>query len=149
MDFCLINSAITALEQDANPAAVAYYRKKCIAPTSNFGQTFTYFTFIYDEPFAGLDPISLNTIANLIRKLNDALGTTSVVVTYDLSESLKIVDYVYFIHDGVVVAQGDVGEMMNSRDSFVHQFLHGEPDGPIAFQFPSKNPYSNDLNLKA
>ena len=67
---------------------------------------------IYDEPFAGLDPISLNTIANLIRRLNDALGVTSVVVTYDLSESLKIVDYVYFIHDGVVVAEGDVAEMI-------------------------------------
>jgi phospholipid/cholesterol/gamma-HCH transport system ATP-binding protein len=103
---------------------------------------------IYDEPFAGLDPISLNTIANLIRTLNDALGLTSVVVTYDLSESLKIVDYVYFIHQGVVVAEGNVDEMINSKDPFVHQFLHGEPDGPISFQLPSK-PYTDDLNLKA
>ena len=70
---------------------------------------------IYDEPFAGLDPISLSTIANLIRKLNDALGVTSVVVTYDLSESLKIVDYAYFINDGVVVAEGDVADMIESR----------------------------------
>jgi phospholipid/cholesterol/gamma-HCH transport system ATP-binding protein len=101
---------------------------------------------IYDEPFAGLDPISLGTIANLIRTLNDALGVTSVVVTYDLSESLKIVDYVYFIHDGVVVAQGDVHEVANSDDPFVRQFLHAEPDGPIAFQYPSK-PYTEDLNL--
>jgi phospholipid/cholesterol/gamma-HCH transport system ATP-binding protein len=103
---------------------------------------------IYDEPFAGLDPISLGTIANLIRKLNDALGVTSVVVTYDLSESLKIVDYVYFIHDGVVVAQGDVEEVRNSRNPFVRQFLHAEPDGPIAFQYPSK-PYAEDLNIEA
>ncbi|BBI98559.1 ABC transporter ATP-binding protein [Ferrigenium kumadai] len=103
---------------------------------------------IYDEPFAGLDPISLNTIANLIRKLNDALGVSSVVVTYDLAESLKIVDYIYFIHDGIVVAQGDVSEMVNSQDSFVRQFLHAEPDGPIAFQYPSQ-PYPNDLNIKA
>ncbi|HXU92732.1 MAG TPA: ABC transporter ATP-binding protein [Gallionella sp.] len=103
---------------------------------------------IYDEPFAGLDPISLNTIANLIRSLNDALGVSSVVVTYDLSESLKIVDYIYFIHDGVVVAQGDVNEVVNSQDPFVRQFLHAEPDGPIAFQYPSK-PYKNDLNLEA
>ena len=102
---------------------------------------------IYDEPFAGLDPISLSTIANLIRKLNDALGTTSVVVTYDLSESLKIVDYVYFIHEGVVVAHGDVKEMNNSQDPFVHQFLHGEPDGPIAFQYPGKKPYVEDLKF--
>jgi phospholipid/cholesterol/gamma-HCH transport system ATP-binding protein len=103
---------------------------------------------IYDEPFAGLDPISLSTIANLIRKLNDALGLTSVVVTYDLSESLKIVDYVYFIHEGVVVAEGSVDEMNNSQNSFVHQFIHGEADGPISFQYPSK-PYTEDLNLKA
>jgi len=104
---------------------------------------------IYDEPFAGLDPISLSTIANLIRKLNDALGLTSVVVTYDLSESLKIVDYVYFIHEGVVVAEGDVNEMKHSENPFVHQFIHGEADGPISFQYPSKIPYTNDLNIKA
>ncbi len=101
---------------------------------------------IYDEPFAGLDPISLSTIANLIRRLNDALGVTSVVVTYDLSESLKIVDYAYFIHDGVVVAEGDVADMKDSKDPFVRQFVHAEPDGPIAFQYPSK-PYAEDLEI--
>jgi phospholipid/cholesterol/gamma-HCH transport system ATP-binding protein len=101
---------------------------------------------IYDEPFAGLDPISLSTIANLIRKLNDALGVTSVVVTYDLSESLKIVDYAYFINDGVVVAEGDVADMIDSKDPFVRQFVHAEPDGPIAFQYPSK-PYAEELEI--
>ncbi len=101
---------------------------------------------IYDEPFAGLDPISLNTIANLIRKLNDALGVTSVVVTYDLSESLKIVDYAYFINDGVVVAEGDVAGMIESKDPFVRQFVHAQPDGPIAFQYPCK-PYAEELDL--
>lgn len=101
---------------------------------------------IYDEPFAGLDPISLNTIANLIRRLNDALGVSSVVVTYDQSESLKIVDYVYFINDGIVVAEGDVAEIRNSNDPFVRQFIHSEPDGPIAFQYPSK-PYADDLAI--
>jgi phospholipid/cholesterol/gamma-HCH transport system ATP-binding protein len=99
---------------------------------------------IYDEPFAGLDPISLNIIANLIRRLNDALGVTSVVVTYDMSESLKIADYVYFIHDGVVVAEGDAAEMLASKDPFVHQFIHAEPDGPVAFQYPGR-PYAEDL----
>ena len=103
---------------------------------------------IYDEPFAGLDPISLNTIANLIRRLNDALGVTSVVVTYDLSESLKVVDYVYFIHDGVVVAEGEAGEMLESKDPFVRQFVHAEPDGPVAFQYPSR-PYAEELEIKA
>lgn len=101
---------------------------------------------IYDEPFAGLDPISLGTIANLIKKLNDAIGVTSIVVTYDLSESLKIVDYVYFIHDGVVVAQGNVEEVAHSQDPFVRQFLNAAPDGPIAFQYPSR-PYTQDLRL--
>jgi phospholipid/cholesterol/gamma-HCH transport system ATP-binding protein len=103
---------------------------------------------IYDEPFAGLDPISLNTIANLIRTLNKALGTTSIVVTYDLMASLKVVDYLYFIHNGVVAAQGTVDEMQTSQDPFVRQFLNAEPDGPIAFQFPSK-PYTEDLNIQA
>ncbi|MGA9665237.1 MAG: ABC transporter ATP-binding protein [Gallionella sp.] len=101
---------------------------------------------IYDEPFAGLDPISLSTIANLIRKLNDALGVTSVVVTYDLSESLKIVDYAYFINDGIVVAEGDVADMIESNDPFVRQFVHAQPDGPIAFQYPCK-PYADELEL--
>jgi phospholipid/cholesterol/gamma-HCH transport system ATP-binding protein len=102
---------------------------------------------IYDEPFAGLDPISLNTIANLIRKLNDALGVASVVVTYDLSESLKIADYVYFIHDGRVVAEGEAGEMLDSNDPFVHQFVHAEPDGPVAFQYPGGS-YAGDLEMQ-
>ena len=99
---------------------------------------------IYDEPFAGLDPISLNIIANLIRRLNDALGVTSVVVTYDISESLKIVDYVYFIHNGRVVAEGETADMLESQDPFVHQFIHAEPDGPVAFQYPGR-PYAEDL----
>ncbi|MHB1589967.1 MAG: ABC transporter ATP-binding protein [Sulfuricella sp.] len=103
---------------------------------------------IYDEPFAGLDPISLNTIANLIRRLNDALGVTSVVVTYDVSESLKVVDYVYFINDGVVVAEGAAAEMLASTDPFVHQFVHAEPDGPVGFQYPSR-PYTKELGINA
>ena len=102
---------------------------------------------IYDEPFAGLDPISLNTIANLIRRLNDALGVTSVVVTYDISESLKIVDYVYFIHDGKVVAEGEAADMLDSKNPFVHQFVHSEPDGPVSFQYPSGS-YAEDLEFK-
>ncbi len=104
---------------------------------------------IYDEPFAGLDPISLNTIANLIRRLNDALGVTSIVVTYDLSQSLKIVDYVYFLHEGRVVAEGNVADMMESNDPFVRQFLHGERDGPIAFHYPAQQSYLEALGIKA
>jgi phospholipid/cholesterol/gamma-HCH transport system ATP-binding protein len=102
---------------------------------------------IYDEPFAGLDPISLNTIANLIRTLNDALGVTSVVVTYDLSESLKIADYVFFLHDGVVVAEGEAKAMLDSDNPYVRQFVHAQPDGPVAFQYPSSVPYTDELGL--
>ena len=101
---------------------------------------------MYDEPFAGLDPISLNQIATLIRQLNDALGVTSIVVTYDVSESLKVVDYAYFISGGVVVAEGPAAEMPGSDNPFVRQFVHGEPDGPVAFQAPSR-PYEADLRL--
>jgi len=101
---------------------------------------------MYDEPFAGLDPISLNTIAELIHRLNDALGLTSVLVTYDVPESLKIADYVYFLHEGVVVAEGDVAEITDSSDPFVQQFVHAAPDGPVAFQYPSR-PFPEELEL--
>jgi phospholipid/cholesterol/gamma-HCH transport system ATP-binding protein len=78
---------------------------------------------MYDEPFAGLDPISCNVIANLIERLNDALGATSIVVSYDAVESLKIIEHVYLISDGVVAAQGATSEMQGSNDPFVRQFL--------------------------
>jgi len=101
---------------------------------------------MYDEPFSGLDPISLNVIANLIRRLNDALGVTSIVVTYDVVESLKIVDYAYFIADGVVVAEGTTAEIAASRDPFVRQFVDCLPDGPVAFHYPSRA-YDADLGV--
>lgn len=103
---------------------------------------------MYDEPFAGLDPISLNVVASLIRRLNDALGVTSIVVTYDMSESLKVVDYAYFVHGGEVVAQGPAGEMFTSENPFVQQFVNARPDGPVAFQYPS-SPYGVELGLPA
>ena len=101
---------------------------------------------MYDEPFAGLDPISLNVIADLIRRLNDALGTTSIIVTYDVGESLKVVDYLYIIADGVVAGEGTPDEMLASDDPVVHQFLHAEPEGPIAFHYPAK-PMREQLDL--
>ncbi|MDH5577002.1 MAG: ABC transporter ATP-binding protein [Betaproteobacteria bacterium] len=92
---------------------------------------------MYDEPFAGLDPISLNVVAGLIRTLNDALGATSIVVTYDVHESLKVADYLYVISDGVVIGQGSPDEMRASKDARIHQFLHMEPDGPVRFHYPA------------
>ncbi|QDF95929.1 ABC transporter ATP-binding protein [Azoarcus sp. DD4] len=92
---------------------------------------------LYDEPFAGLDPISLGVIGQLIRKLNDALGASSVMVTHDIHESLEIVDYVYFVSDGRIVASGTPDEIRASRDPFVHQFVHAEADGPVPFHYPA------------
>ena len=93
---------------------------------------------MYDEPFAGLDPISLGIVGQLIRKLNDALGITSIVVTHDIYESLKIVDYIYFVSEGRIIAQGTPAEVRASRDPFVRQFVDGEPDGPVPFHYPAK-----------
>ena len=92
---------------------------------------------MYDEPFAGLDPISLGVVGQLIRRLNDALGITSVVVTPDVYESLKIVDYMYFVSEGKVIAQGTPADVRASGDAFVRQFVDGEPDGPVPFHYPA------------
>ena len=99
---------------------------------------------MYDEPFAGLDPISLGVIGQLIRTLNDALGATSIVVTHDVQESLKIVDYLYFISEGRIVAQGTADEIKASKAPFVHQFIWGEADGPVPFHYPAAD-YRDDL----
>src|SRR5690349_7562726 len=93
---------------------------------------------LYDEPFAGLDPISLGVVGQLIRKLNDALGITSVVVTHDVYESLKIVDYIYFVSEGRIIAQGTPADVRASTDPFVRQFVDGAPDGPVPFHYPAK-----------
>ena len=101
---------------------------------------------IYDEPFAGLDPITLNVVCNLIRTLNDALGATSVVVTYDVHEALELADYLYILGEGVIVAHGPTADMVASSDPFVHQFLHAEADGPVRFHFPAQ-PFARELGL--
>jgi phospholipid/cholesterol/gamma-HCH transport system ATP-binding protein len=103
---------------------------------------------IYDEPFAGLDPITLNVVCNLIRTLNDALGATSVVVTYDVHEAMRLADYLYLLNDGVIVGHGPTAQMAASEDPFVKQFLHAQPDGPVRFHFPAQ-PLSQELELTA
>ena len=102
---------------------------------------------MYDEPFAGLDPISLGVVGQLIRKLNDALGATSIVVTHDIMESLQIVDYIYFVSEGRIVGAGTPDEIRASDMPYVRQFVHGEIDGPVAFHYPAQE-YSGELGLR-
>ncbi len=92
---------------------------------------------MYDEPFAGLDPISLGTAARLIRQLNDTLGLTSIVVSHDLEETFRIADHVIILANGGVAAQGPPDEVRQSDDPLVHQFVHALPDGPVRFHYPS------------
>jgi phospholipid/cholesterol/gamma-HCH transport system ATP-binding protein len=101
---------------------------------------------LYDEPFAGLDPISLAVTSQLIRRLNSALGLTSILVTHDIMESLKIVDYLYFIAEGRIVGQGTPDEIRKTEDPWIHQFVYGEIDGPQRFHYPAKS-YHVDLGL--
>ena len=94
---------------------------------------------MYDEPFAGLDPISLGVTANLIRKLNDALHSTSVIVTHDVVETFEIADYVYMINAGRVAAEGSPEELCRSEEPFVKQFINALPDGPVRFHYPANS----------
>ncbi len=99
---------------------------------------------MYDEPFTGLDPISLSVIGQLIRRLNDALGASSIIVTHDVISSLKIVDYVYFVSEGKIAAQGTPKEILDSDIPFVRQFVKAEPDGPVPFHYPARD-YREEL----
>ena len=101
---------------------------------------------MYDEPFAGLDPISMAVIANLIRRLNDATGATSIVVSHDVSECFSICDYAYLISGGHVIARGTPHDLLTSENPEVHQFIHGEIDGPVPFHYPAP-PIARDLGL--
>jgi phospholipid/cholesterol/gamma-HCH transport system ATP-binding protein len=92
---------------------------------------------MYDEPFAGLDPISLGTIAQLIRKLNDALGATSILVTHDVHESLEIADYAYVLSPKGILVAGTPAELAASTDPEVRQFLDGKREGPVPFHYPA------------
>jgi len=90
---------------------------------------------LYDEPFAGLDPISMGIAATLIRELNDALGITSIVVSHDVDETFSIAEHVVFIANGGVVAQGTPAQMRASTDPLVRQFVDGKADGPVRFHY--------------
>jgi phospholipid/cholesterol/gamma-HCH transport system ATP-binding protein len=92
---------------------------------------------MYDEPFAGLDPISLGTAARLIRQLNDSMGLTSVIVSHDLEETFEIADQVIILANGKIAAQGTPDEVRHSSDPLVHQFVNAESDGPVRFHYPA------------
>jgi phospholipid/cholesterol/gamma-HCH transport system ATP-binding protein len=91
---------------------------------------------MYDEPFAGLDPISLGTAAQLIRQLNDTLGITSIVVSHDLEETFRIADKVIILANGGIAAQGTPDEVRHSKDPLVHQFVNALSEGPVEFHYP-------------
>ena len=91
---------------------------------------------MYDEPFAGLDPISLGTAAQLIRQLNDTLGITSIVVSHDLEETFRIADNVIILANGGIAAQGTPDEVRHSTDPLVHQFVNALSEGPVKFHYP-------------
>lgn len=99
---------------------------------------------MYDEPFAGLDPISMGIICTLIRTLNDALGATSIIVSHDVKETFSIADYVYFVANGAVAAEGTPADLYQSTLPFVHQFVHGEKDGPVPFHYAAAD-YKSEL----
>jgi phospholipid/cholesterol/gamma-HCH transport system ATP-binding protein len=94
---------------------------------------------MYDEPFAGLDPISLGTAARLIRQLNDTMGLTSVIVSHDLEETFHIADKVIILANGKIAAEGTPEEVRHSTDPLVHQFVNALPEGPVRFHYPASS----------
>lgn len=99
---------------------------------------------MYDEPFTGLDPVTLGTIVSLIKELNSALGLTSVIVSHDIGETFSIADYVCILSEGKVMATGSPEELKQSNSAFVQQFVNGLPDGPMPFHFPAAD-YTQEL----
>ncbi|WP_296492711.1 ABC transporter ATP-binding protein [Rhodoferax sp.] len=92
---------------------------------------------MYDEPFSGLDPISLRVAANLIRQLNDAMGLTSIFASHELTQTLEIADHVVILDSGKVAFQGTVAEVRASADPLVFQYVNQRPDGPVRFHYPA------------
>lgn len=99
---------------------------------------------MYDEPFTGLDPISMGVIVKLIREINDTLGMTSLVVTHDVREACTIADYMYLLGKGRVIAEGTPDEMLKSEQPDVRQFMNGLPDGPVRYHYPAPD-YADDF----
>lgn len=99
---------------------------------------------MYDEPFTGQDPISMGVLVRLIKRLNQLLHTTTIIVSHDVEETCSIADYVYLISDGTVIGEGTPQELMQSPEPKVKQFMHGEADGAVPFHYPAR-PYTEEL----
>lgn len=99
---------------------------------------------MYDEPFTGQDPISMGTLVNLIHRINDAMGLTSIVVSHDVNETAQIADYIYLLSGGKVIEQGSPIQLKRSSSQWVQQFMQGLPDGPVPFHYPGIE-YAEDL----
>lgn len=99
---------------------------------------------MYDEPFTGLDPLSMGVIVKLIKELNTTLGLTTVMVSHDVQETLSIADYVYLIAQGRVVGEGTAEQIRKDKSPWVEQFINGLPDGVVPFHYPAKD-YKEDL----
>jgi phospholipid/cholesterol/gamma-HCH transport system ATP-binding protein len=99
---------------------------------------------LYDEPFAGQDPISMGVLVRLIKTLNDALGLTSVIVSHDVPETCEIADYIYVLSEGKLVGHGSPKELLATDSAWVKQFMHAESDGPVPFHYPAPA-YMDDL----
>jgi len=101
---------------------------------------------LYDEPFAGQDPISMGALMKLIRQLNDALGLTSVIVSHDVDETLSIADRVYVLSDGQIIESGTPEALRQSDSAWVRQFIDAQPDGPVPFHYPAAS-IADDLGV--
>lgn len=99
---------------------------------------------MYDEPFTGQDPISMGTLVNLIHRINDAMGLTSIVVSHDVAETAEIADQIYLLSGGKVIEQGSPKSLRRSSSQWVQQFMQGLPDGPVPFHYPGPE-YIEDL----
>lgn len=99
---------------------------------------------MYDEPFTGQDPISMGVLVRLIKRLNELLHTTTIIVSHDVEETCSIADYIYLISSGTVIGQGSPAELIQSEDPKVKQFMHGEADGAVPFHYPAR-PYMEEL----
>jgi phospholipid/cholesterol/gamma-HCH transport system ATP-binding protein len=98
----------------------------------------------YDEPFTGQDPISMGVLVRLVKKLNEVLDITTIIVSHDVPETSSIADYIYLLADGKVVGQGTPAELKTSNNAYVEQFMHGLPDGAVPFHYPAST-FFNDI----